>query len=217
MAEALQAQLAGYVVTAERESSTEPLGGNGLNPGSRGTKIRMQMMLFVSKWIISLQTAPVRPRLCFNPIGAPSPQPGLLRAAPSGPAPSPRSPHGPTKRSRAQKGNPPHTNPSIHAPLPPHLVPAQPLPHRFVQLRVAGAVGDQHVGIHVPAGPAFTHRVRFGMRQLSNRGTAHRTKDGPRRSGRRRAATSAPRRVTANARPALRRLSTTGDAPPPRH
>lgn len=42
-------------------------------------------------------------------------------------------------------------------PLHTHLVPAQPLPHRLVQLRVAGAGGDEYVGVDVPGGSALAH------------------------------------------------------------
>lgn len=69
-----------------------------------------------------------------------------------------------------------------------HLVPAQPLPHRLIQLRIAGAAGDQHVGVDVPGGSTLAHvcgewmmRGRRRLRCFASslrRGTAHRLREG---------------------------------------
>lgn len=80
--------------------------------------------------------------------------------------------------------SPPHT----------HLVPAQPLPHRLVELRVAGAAGDEDVGVDVPGGSALAHVGGRGVETRDNddgggggfasslrdsrRGTAHRLREG---------------------------------------
>lgn len=64
-----------------------------------------------------------------------------------------------------------------------HLVPAQPLPHRLVQLRVPGAAGHQHVGVHVPGGSAVAHgrgeeeEDGEGAASSLRRRTAHRPGD----------------------------------------